>query len=307
MTGPGECAPYLPFDGGRFRLQIGLMPLALADWLEIDRNFAADLAAKRHLLASRHSEVFAALPEADAPARELLALLAEHLPRHHPTLFCRDGTRLRIDATGESWDLAPPPLHPLDLAGRLVQEDLCLMQAEGGTYRLVGASLCFPSRWRLADKLGQPLAAIHDPVPGYSATLERPVERFFAALKAEKPVWRLNWTIRDDPAPFQPETCAGALPITAATAGERLWLRVERQTLRRLPQSGAVVFAIRTHITRLDAAIAEELAAADLAAALRAMPEETREYKNFAEIAPALIAWLDARAASSTRPLDAPR
>jgi dimethylamine monooxygenase subunit A len=295
MSQDGDGAPYLPFEGGRFRLALGLMPLPWAQWLEIDRRLAADLARKRALLETRHGEVFAALPEAADAAAELLALLAAHLPRHHAQIYRRAGDVLGNAATGESWDVARPRLHPLDLAGRLVQEDLCLLQRAGDVYRLVAASLCSPARWRLADKLGRPLSAIHAPVAGYAAKLAAPVDRFFATLKAGRLVWRLNWGVVDDPAPFQPVAPPPKL-VTAADAGERLWLRVERQTLQRLPASGAVVFTIRTHITRLDAAI-RDAAAAELAAALRDMPEESRRYKHIAPFAAPLLDWLDARGA----------
>ncbi len=298
MTAPDRERPaYLPFEGGRFRLAMGLMPLAQHDWIETDAAFAADLAAKRALFDERRDEVFAALPEAATAAAELLAMLAHHLPRHHGDIFQRSGDRLVSLATGEQWDWARPAYHPLELAGRLVQEDFCLLAPTDGRYRLVGAALCAPSRWRLADKIGRPLEAIHAPVPGYEARLAHPVERFFAILKTDKPVWRLNWTIVDHPAPFQPVRIASSVPVTAATAGEVLWLRVERQTLRRLPDSGAVVFTIRTHITRLGAAIATAAEAGELGALLRDAPAETLAYKHIAPFAPALLAWLDARAA----------
>jgi dimethylamine monooxygenase subunit A len=289
-------APYLPFEGGRFRLAMGLMPLAPRAWLEIDGDLARDLGVKRALLETRRDEVFAALPEAEAPAAELLALLADHLPRHHPEMFCRDGDDLRNAATGESWDVAHPKLHPLELCGRLVQEDFCLLQAEHDAFRLIGATLCSPSRWRLADKIGRSLAAIHALVPGYRETLERPVDRFFAHLKPGRAVWRLNWTIVDDPTPFQPMRIAATVPITADNAGAHLWLRVERQTLRRLAETGAVVFTIRTHITRLDAAIGTASAASELAALLRDAPPATLAYKHIVSYQAALLAWLDARA-----------
>jgi dimethylamine monooxygenase subunit A len=297
MNPAQDSAPYLPFDGGRFRLMMGLMPLPPGDWIEIDRHFAAALAAKRALLETRHDEVFAALAAAEAPAAEVLALLGAHLPRHHAAIFRRDGDLLRNLATAETWDVAQSRLHPLDLAGRLVQEDLCLLLPQSESYRLVGASLCSPNRWRLADKLGTALTALHGPVPGYATALAPAVDRFLARLKPEKPVWRLNWGIADDPAPFQPAPAPAPAPITAATAGDRLWLRVERQTLRRLPSTGAILFTIRTHITPLGAAIAGAEAAAELAAALRAMPAEMQDYKRIAPIAPALLAWLDRRAA----------
>ena len=288
-----ESAPYLPFADGRFRLALGLMPLGEAEWLEPDVNFAADLAAKRALLATRPAEVFAALPEAAQASAGLLELLAKHLPRHHADLFRRDGDLLENRATGERWDLAASPLHPLALAGRLVQEDFCLLVSDGATYRLVGASLCSPSRWRLADKLGRPLAGVHEPVPGYDTKLAQPVDRFLAHLKPGKLVWRLNWGIHDDPAPFQPVP-PPPRPVTAETAGENLWLRVERQTLRRLA-SGGVVFTIRTHIASLSAALGKRETAASLAAALRDMPSDSQRYKGIAPFAAPLLAWLDAR------------
>lgn len=289
-------APYLPFEGGRFRLAMGLMPLAPAEWLEMDARLASDLATKRSLLETRHTEVVSVLPEADAPAVELLALLAEHLVQYYPALFRRDGDRLLNATTGERWDVVHPPLHPLDLCGRLAQEDFCLLAAADGSFRLIGATLCSPSRWRLADKIGRPLAAIHAPVPGYAETLERPVDRFFAALKPGRLVWRLNWTIVDDPTPFQPVRIPGTAAITPENAGAHLWLRVERQTLRRLAETGAVVFTIRTHITRIEAAIGDAGAAAELAALLRDAPAATRLYKHIAPFETALLAWLDARA-----------
>ena len=68
----------------------------------------------------------------------------------------------------------------------------------------------------------------------------------YSAVKKElregKLVVRLNWGITDDPAlfaesrKFRREHNA---EVTAANAGERIWLRVERQTLRQLPRSGA--------------------------------------------------------------------
>jgi dimethylamine monooxygenase subunit A len=291
----GNGAPYLPFAGGGFKLTMGLMPLAQARWFELDAELASHLAEKRALLAQRHDEAFAVRPDAAAPAAELLALVADHLPRHHHNAYRREGANLSNLATGEVWDVARPALHPLDLCGRLVQEDFCLLLREGDRFVLAGASLCAPARWRLGEKLGRPLGAVHAPVPGYDAALERPVDRFFAHLRPGKLVWRLNWGIADDPARFQPVRIAAAAPIEAATAGERLWLRVERQTLRKLPRSEAVVFTIRTHITRLDRAITTPDVARDLADALRAMPQEMQRYKHIAPFAPALAAWLEVR------------
>ena len=290
-----QTAPnYLPFGGGVFRLTMGLTPLQAEAWLQFDQNFGRDLAAKRRLLETRRDEVFLTLPAADSPARELLLLFAIHLPQHHPELFSRAGDQILNATTGESWNITAPPRHPLDIAGRLVSEDLCLLQADGNHHILVGASLCAPARWRLAEKLGRPLAAIHEPVPGYGEALGEKVEHFFAALKPNRLVCRFNWGITDDPEPFQPTAPAAHVAVTPESAGRLLWLRIERQTLRRLAETGAVVFTIRTYITRLDAAIRTTADARDLAGAIRTRPLATQRYKCIEPVASELLAWLDA-------------
>src|SRR5260221_8714755 len=115
MGAGGGGAPSLPFEGGGFRLAMGLMPLPSAEWIEIDDRFAADLAAKHDLMQSRHADVFAALPESHAASVELLALLARHLPQHNPAVFRRAGDHLVNRATAETWNIPQPALHPLDL------------------------------------------------------------------------------------------------------------------------------------------------------------------------------------------------
>jgi hypothetical protein len=296
MEGDAETAPYLPFDGEPYRPSMGLRTLAPADWIDLRGDLAGELARKRALMESRHDEVFAALPQADGAAQELLALLVAHLVRHHPALFGASDDRLLNRATGERWDSTSAALHPLELAGRLVPEDFCILLRDAATHRLVAASLCSPSRWRLSEKLGQPMGAIHDPVPAYAERLAAPVDRFLAALQPDRLVWRLNWFIHDDPARFQPVRRPSAAAIGEDSVGERLYLRVERQTLRRLPGSDAVIFTIRTYLTPLGRAIATPRAAADLAATIRSMPDPVRAYRQIEDFETSLLTWLDARA-----------
>lgn len=289
---------YYPFQPGPFHMAMHLHPLPLAEWIELDTDLPAHLAEKRQLLCERPSEVFAALPSALAGSQETLTLLIDHLTAYYPTIYQCDGQTLTNQATAERWDLSESSLHPLDLAGRLVQEDLCLMQRDdsAGIYRLVAASLCFPSRWRLQEKLGHSLAAIHDPTPHYAATLATPMDRAFDKLKAERPVWRLNWSVVDDGTLFQP-TGHGRkdyeTDVTAENAGDKLWLRIERQTLRRLPQSSAILFTIRVYSNPLHTLRAQPDIAKRLAAALSGLDEAMRDYKSLRPLLAPTLAWLD--------------
>lgn len=289
---------YAPYRGGPFRLAMGLERLALRDWIEPDDKLASELKEKERLLSERHHEVFAALPQAAAGSAETLALLVEHLPKRFPRLYRRRAATLHSLVTGQRWDIHNDARHPLDRAGRLVQEDLCLMQrcADTRVYHLVAASLCFPTRWRLADKLGKPLHVIHAPIPGYQEQLANSMDRFFDRLQVNKPVWRLNWAMMDDPTLFQPgghDHTGVNTAITAENAGDTLWFRTERQTLRRLADSRDILFTIRVRVEPLGRLAQRPERAAQLAAAIRALPEPLRRYKNLPPIIDAALGWLD--------------
>lgn len=288
---------YLPFDDGPFRMAMGLVACPEAAWIEIDERYPAELAEQRGLLASRRADVFAALPGSEPARAEVLALLAAHLPARFPAWFRREGGRLRNGLTGEEWDLDAPGCDPLELAARLVQEDLCIIRpAEGGPVLEAGV-VCAPTRWRITEKIGRPLMAVHAAVPFYGERLGAPVDRFMAQIKPGRIAMRVNWSVVDSPALFQLEGKHRAERdpgFTAANAGERLHLRTERQTFRRLPESGAVLFTIRVHSYPLTRVAALPGVAARLAGAVRALPEEMGRYKSLPVYREALLAWLDA-------------
>jgi hypothetical protein len=290
---------YRPFLDGPWRLAMGIKALDPDEWIEIDERFTAQLTARRQLLDAQRGEVLAALPESGPGQRELLELLLDHLPRRFPEQYRRAAGCIENRITSERFVIAAWEDAPLELAGRLVQEDLCLMQRGEDGYRLVAAVLCFPAHWRLGDKLGRPLEAIHGPVPGFGERLAGPVDRFFASIQVTRPVWRVNWSLVDRPTLFLPPEHRGhPQPVSAERAGAQLWLRVERQTLRRLPRSGDVVFGIRTHVDPLADAIDSPAAARALAARIREMPDAMARYKSILPIRAPLLAWLDERGAA---------
>ncbi len=320
---------YRPFETGAYRMAMGLVAVSEADWFEFDQRYPDEMAERRRLLDTSRAAVFGAIPNSDRARTEALALIASALTTHHPDWFSQSAHLLRNRLTGEIWDLedriatgsdlnltakldgaCPPraaltashcPLDPLELAGRLVQEDLCLIQDSADGPIFTAAVLCFPSRWRLMDKLGKPLSLVHGPVPLYADRLARPVDRFMRHVKPGHIASRLNWSVLDDPVLFQPGgkwRVEGNGDITAENAGERLFLRVERQTLRRLPESDAVLFGIRVHVYGLGQAIDRPAHAVALADAVRNLPRDVMHYKSMLPISDALLGWLDRRAAA---------
>ncbi len=293
-----EQTVYLPFEAGEFRMSMSLTAAPDSAWFELDARYQDEMRLRRDLLATRHDDVFAALPESHDARAETLELITAHLAHHHPAWFARDGSQLHNHLTGETWNLTPPDCDPLELAGRLVQEDLCIIQPAEDGPRFIAAILCFPSRWRLHDKIGRPLATVHGPVPLYADRLAKPVDRFMRHVKPGHVTQRLNWSLMDNPALFQTGGHGrdGINPaITALNAGETLNLRVERQTLRRLPRSDTVLFGIRVHVYRLEHAIGTPALAARLAEAIRALPSELNRYKSIGTFREAVLGWLDGR------------
>jgi hypothetical protein len=76
-----------------------------------------------------------------------------------------------------------------------------------------------------------------------------------------------------------------------------MFLRVERQSLRRLPRSGAVVFGIRTYVYPIGMIASDPAVAARLAAAVRGLPEELANYKSVGVVREPLLEYLDGRTA----------
>jgi hypothetical protein len=288
---------YVAYNPNTPTLGMNLHALDLTEWIEVDERLPHDLTEKQRLLHTYRDAVLAISPAGNSGSLETLALLADHLPARYPQVYERRNGYLRNRATGEKWNLSSPALHPLEVAARLVQEDLCVMgQIEpGGEYRLTAACVCFPTRWNLSEKAGRAVNVIHEPVPGYTDSLASPMNRFFDRLRADRPIWRTNWSLLDDPSLFQPNGHRPAAPsndINAHNAGERLWLRTERQTLRRLPVSGDILFTIRIYVNTL-ASIAEQPGrAVRLAEALQRMNSPMADYKGLAAIHGAAVAWL---------------
>jgi len=265
-------------------LAMGLTRIGDAEWLLPDEHRPMELAQRRALLDDRHGEVFGALEGLEPAGREVLDLVVAWEEEHRPDL-----AGLPIDEH----------LHPLEAAGRRVQEDLVLMVAHPDGYHLDAAVLCFPSHWRLVDKLGGSALAIHGPVPRYREELADKVDRFLDRLRPDVVVARRNWSVHDDDALHAPDAPLAPRPVTVHEVPTSLWLRSERQTLRRLPETGAVLFTIRVQQAPFAAFADHPRAAERLANRLVAQPSELTEMNGLAPHHASVVAWLGSIAASA--------
>jgi len=286
---------HTPYASGKPPFAIGLAPLDPARWIEQDAHLADQLALKEAILAREGAAAFGALAGAEAGQAEALELLAAHLPARFPQTYRREGSALRVLPGDRLVAFGGEPA--LLTASRLVQEDLLLMRRCEGGWRLVAGSLCFPSTWVLAEKLGRDMDAIHGPVPGYAGKMAGTIARIFDNLKVEQPVERLNWSIYGDArlryAQSKQEPMERFPPGRAVS--ERAHIRVERQTLRRLPRSGDILFTVRVHVDPVSA-LSRDARGRELARALHdqlaALSPAQLAYKGLVEARERLLAAL---------------
>ncbi len=229
----------LPREMAERRPLPGIAPLDPATWLRVDEAFAAQMAERARLLAGRRDDVIAVTEGAGPAMDELLQFVLDWLAAH-----------------GDGYDISAREVRrpdgvtvPLDRAdamgtlGHLVQEDLCLMEKRGEEHVLTAAVLCFPASWRLAEKIGRPLTAIHVPVPEYDAGLARRVQRLFDGVQPGRPLWRFNALNYVDPVLHQPRS-----RVQPSETADLPYLRSERQCVLRLPRTRACVFSIHTYV-----------------------------------------------------------
>jgi hypothetical protein len=255
-------------------LSMGLAPLDAHRWIEPDATLPHWYAHKQDVRARLGSRVCRATPESLPAQREASTLLAAHLLRDHPAIYCRAGTTLHCGDYAIDFDEQhPEPLWAISLA---VADDLLLLQPRGDEYVLTAASLCSPSHWRLEEKFEQPMSTIHGPIPGFTGALQPRVERFLQHLHSARPVERFNWGLQR----------GAALCARHAEADEgALHYRCERQTLSRLPGTGAILFTIRVYLCPLDSLSAVPGALQTLLQAIDACPPALAVYKGFERLA----------------------
>lgn len=283
---------HLPPGGIPPLFQIGVKPLDLAEWIDVDDHLAAQLDEKQRLAAAHPDDVFAAEPGTEAAQAEVLALLVAHLPVRFPDIYGHRGDAMAVAGrlvalSGDS---------PLRIAASLVQDDLVLMRRGEAGWRLAAASLSFPSSWRLREKFGRPIDEVHAPVPGFGTGTRNNdlIGRMFDNARPDMPMLRWNWSLYGDDELFHPHDSPPRRFRTGARA-ENLFLRVERQTLRKLPTSGDMLFTIRIQLDPLAALERSSdgpQIAADLISRLAALDAAQLDYKGLTLERDRLIARL---------------
>ncbi|KAJ7132215.1 hypothetical protein C8R44DRAFT_773379 [Mycena epipterygia] len=305
----GEDGP-VQIDGGA----AGAIELVheLAEYLS--RRYPTTFQITRHSPSSLKLEDYPTDWGGAAPVKtvRIVPLQEEYeLPLPLPLNYIPSGEKTHIEQQGAD---------AMRISALLIQDDLAVMvEGSNGGYYFQGGAICVGGFWRMKDKIGMRMDEIHmsGHVPQYQEKLHTSLERFFRRLSIDKPVVRNNYFIQvSPPASATPsidpdelawgENVLGSEDEYGGTKGssfgsppvlivspQTLRLRTERQTLRRLPRSGAIIFTIRTYLVPVEELAREPGVAARFASAVRSWPEGVKEYKGERRYGDVLVRYLD--------------
>lgn len=245
---PERFYPFLPPRGVMNIRPAAEEPL----WIDVDTEYAHALELKKTLLMLSPEAVLGKSGHSleDVAAREVLRAVLGELHACHPGLVHESEDRILNRVTGSSWTVSLTP--PLVIAAQLVQEDLVVMlpDAERSTFVFACGAVCFADRWSIEEKIGKTLREIHEPVPQYAA-IASASETFFQRFSQQKGIRvRYNYALQQCASLHLPEEEL-IDPNSADVHAAELYIRVERQSFRALPETGGILFTIRTYISPL--------------------------------------------------------
>lgn len=264
-----------------------------------------------------------ALPHMVQAQWDSLELMMTSLATSYPQQFSlhRDGDRwhwmnrpLGLEHSFIFGDARTLPYAPMEYILRQVQGDWVLMDHRHDNLYMDAGVVTTQADWSLDFDLGMSFTEWHGPVPMVHemGIIDRAL-KYLLNLRAGAPVRRLNWTMtihpRLDTSPEQyPHWGADRSKVTPESVGDLAHLRVELQTLFRLPRSNAIGFGVRCYLISMNELATMPKWAARMHRVLRALPDELADYKGLTRYRGAVIDWLsqfdDGRALSNGTALD---
>jgi hypothetical protein len=273
-----------PRDGKPFRLNMGLRSLDEASWLEDGADLTDQIPERNELSTSAREVVYQELPGYELPISELVERVAENLKKFHSDNYSFQGPKFTHKTTGAVADT--DALDRLLQVATIIGEDLVVLSREENEWKIVAGAVLFPSRWKLSEKIGKGMDAVHTPVPGYQSALAPYMTATFDKITADRPVWRKNWSLHSTQDLHQPTS------IHEVAQPEDYWWRTERQTLTRSRSGDFLFFTIRNRAEPLAWIKSDTESATHFAETLASFSPETIEYKGLLKDHQAIIDYL---------------
>jgi heme-dependent oxidative N-demethylase alpha subunit-like protein len=299
---------YRPYCWASADFQLGLRPIRPESWILLGADHAKIMRQKHDRLNRSRSYYYRTLPESLPAQRELRNRVTAHLLSDHPGSFEKLGSVVRSVITGQTLDLNDDSIEPLLQLSYLIEEDFMLLDEGGEIPRITAAANVYSTSGRLAASVGHDMAWTHEPVPQLTQKLGAKINRVIRTVHTATPCERFNWQVTPMASVFFPHTNPHAANAAAmhhvatelrddpARAGELLWIRVERQTLSRLPHSNAVAFSLHTYSDPLSSIRSDPESVRSILTLLRNYTAERWKYSEMDIVRKPLLLWLEAAA-----------
>jgi hypothetical protein len=261
-----------PIDGKPFRLNMGLRSLEPQFWLEAGNDLAAQIPERIELASSVPDVVYQELPGYEGAVQELIGRIIENLKEFHDRDYSFTSNTVRHIPTDTLVSLTCEDV--LLQISTIIGEDLVVLSREDEEWKIVAGAVLFPSRWKLSEKIGKGMDAVHAPVPGYESALAPYMTATFDKIGVGRPVWRKNWSLHSTEDLHQPTS------IHEQVLPEDYWWRTERQTLTRSQEGEFLYFTIRNRAEPLVWIKENAQSALEFSKTLESFSPETIEYKG---------------------------
>ncbi|TIC80222.1 DUF3445 domain-containing protein [Nocardioides sp. GY 10127] len=283
--------------------------------VDVDVEYREELAQREQVLA-RDPSRYAVLPHMRVACWDAMLGLMRELAAAYPddmelTLVeagARPRYRWRNGLLGLEQEFTygvedTLPGEPLGWICSQVQEDVVLMDQRDGVLYGDAGVVTFAADWSFGFDVGMSFLEIHGPVPRLHAegVITR-AQQFLVRLQPGEVYRRTNWTLTigrrldvstelyDEWGPDRE-----SVQLLDDTAfGALVHLRVEVQHLVRLPESGAIMFLIRTYMLPLEEVARVEDWRVRAADVLAELPQDMADYKGIAKFRDRAAAWLRA-------------
>jgi len=223
--------------------------------------------------------------------------IVQQLTTEYPDIFtlaAEAGYTLHNTRTGqqlrwkEDWITIRHPVYRslFDALSSQVQEDTAICQLNEDRDWLAAIHLSSPNHWAPAEKIGRPFSSVHAVVPGMEKLNQQYFKMLVTAVQ-KGPFFRFAWGIATDTRlNHHPTPPPGHDPVQwqgrrVEADSDRIYLRVERQTLNGLPSCNAFLFTIRTYFYDIDQLTVVEKKA--LSMAVESMSPQSLEYKGLTD------------------------
>ena len=284
--------------------------------VDVDSEYAHEL-AERAAILDRDPSRHAWLPHMDVACWDAMLCLMRELSLTRPDSMAltvlESGVRPRyhwrndllgIDHTFVLGDPSTLPDEPLAWIAAQVQEDIVLLDQRDGVLYGDAGVVTFAADWSFGFDVGMSFLEIHGPVPRlHGEGIITRAHEFLKRLQPGETYRRTNWTLTigrrlDVSTELYPEWGPdrdAVLLLDDEAFGRDVHLRVEVQHLIRLPESGAVMFLIRTYLLPLVDLVQVEHWRVRTADVLEELPQDLADYKGVAKYRHRTAAWLRAR------------